>query len=485
VKNVLEAFDKNIQVICHPLMVMKWSHHQKTVIVDQDIAFVGGLDLCFGRYDTRDHCLIDEKAATFPGKDYYNPSKGADIDGLDEPFQDLIDRNSIPRMPWHDVSMRVDGYAARDVAKNFIQRWNHHRNAMQMSSSLLVPKASLLCPPLGSCNCQVLRSLSFWSGQDQEGKTESSIYGAMMFSIANANHFIYIENQYFISSTARGVKNDIGMALLKRIRRAIIEKQSKNKPFPDFRVIVILPIHPEGTYKDSAAIRYIMKWQYDTICRGGKSIIQELTDEFPTEKISDYISFFALRNYGYLQGRVVTEEVYVHAKLMIVDDRIAIIGSANINDRSLLGDRDSEIAILTEDQDLTPSKMGGNPFMAGKFALALRMHLWREHLGLDVNNSNRIMDPIIPESYEELWGATAISNTKHFDTIFGGNLEDNQVSVREVFKKPNPEITEEIQAQLSLIKGHLVEYPLKFLLEGLNASVADLDILVAGDEVFQ
>lgn len=381
--------------------------------------------------------------------------------------------------------MRVDGYAARDVAKNFIQRWNHHRNAMQMSSTLIIPKASLLCPPLGTCNCQVLRSLSTWSGYNEEGRTECSIYNAMLNAIEKAEHFIYIENQYFISGTAQTVKNNISVAILDRIRKAVKEKKEKNMPYPNFRVIVILPIHPEGTYKDSAAIRYIMKWQYDTICRGGKSIIEELTKEFPDETISDYISFCALRNYGILGKRVVTEEIYVHTKLMIVDDRIAIIGSANINDRSMLGDRDSEIAIITEDQELVPSKMGGKPFMAGKFALNLRLYLWREHLGMDMKETKGIMDPIIPESYEELWRFTAGKNTKLFDHIFGGTLEENQASIREVYKQSTEVLaSEEVKAQLAEIKGHLVDYPLNFLLGGLDARAGDLDILVAGDEVF-
>jgi phospholipase D1/2 len=55
VKTVLEALSPNIKVLCHPLTTpIKWSHHQKTVIVDQKVAFVGGLDLCFGRWDSKE-----------------------------------------------------------------------------------------------------------------------------------------------------------------------------------------------------------------------------------------------------------------------------------------------------------------------------------------------------------------------------------------------------------------------------------------------
>lgn len=62
---------------------------------------------------------------------------------------------------------------------------------------------------------------------------------------------------------------------------------------------------------------------------------------------------FALRNWGKLRGDVLsTEQVYIHAKVCIVDDRLAIIGSANINERSQRGDRDSELAAVIRDTDL-------------------------------------------------------------------------------------------------------------------------------------
>ncbi|CAJ2662270.1 unnamed protein product [Trifolium pratense] len=83
-----------------------------------------------------------------------------------------------------------------------------------------------------------------------------------------------------------------------------------------------------------------MHWQYRTICRGPHSILHELLGS----RVHDYISFYGLRNYGRLSdgGPVATSQVYVHSKIMIIDDCISLIGSANINDRSLLGSRDSE-----------------------------------------------------------------------------------------------------------------------------------------------
>lgn len=54
-------------------MIMYRSHHEKLVIVDYQICYIGGLDLCFGRYDTIEHKVGDCPPSVWPGKDYYNP----------------------------------------------------------------------------------------------------------------------------------------------------------------------------------------------------------------------------------------------------------------------------------------------------------------------------------------------------------------------------------------------------------------------------
>ena len=70
---------------------------------------------------------------------------------------------------------------------------------------------------------------------------------------------------------------------------------------------------------------------------------------------------------------------------MVVDDRVAIIGSANINERSQRGDRDSELACIIRDTDMVDSTMAGKPYKVGRFAHTLRVRLMREHLGVDVD----------------------------------------------------------------------------------------------------
>lgn len=85
-------------------------------------------------------------------------------------------------------------------------------------------------------------------------------------------------------------------------------------------------------------MRIQVHYIYETICRGEKSILSQLSF---IQNIDDYIQFFTLRTHGVIDNTPVTEIVYVHSKIMIVDDEKALIGSANINDRSLLGTRDS------------------------------------------------------------------------------------------------------------------------------------------------
>lgn len=81
--------------------------------------------------------------------------------------------------------------------------------------------------------------------------------------------------------------------------------------------------------------------------RGNESLIQRLKNA-GVEDPSQYVTFHGLRNHAVLEGEPVTELIYVHSKLLIVDDKIVICGSANLNDRSLLGRRDSEVAVLIQ-----------------------------------------------------------------------------------------------------------------------------------------
>lgn len=82
-KKRLETLSSNIRVIRHPnkfiggATAVLWSHHEKLVIIDRNIAFVGGIDLSYQRYDDESHAVADEDGVRFPGNDYRQPAPDA------------------------------------------------------------------------------------------------------------------------------------------------------------------------------------------------------------------------------------------------------------------------------------------------------------------------------------------------------------------------------------------------------------------------
>lgn len=461
VKAVLEGIHPNIKVLCHPLVTpIKWSHHQKTIIVDQKIAFVGGLDTCFGRWDTQQHTLTDyQEPYLYPGKDYYNPAV-AEFSNVPNFEEELVNRQMDPRMPWHDIHMMCDGEAARDVAANFIQRWNHHRDALNEHNHI-TPQSSFL-PPSGRLSVQVVRSVCNWSAG--VSVAESSILNAYIAEIERAEHFIYIENQFFISSLAGGVvENRIAEAILKKVFDAAEAGRV-------FRVIIIVPVHPEGSYKEGATVRYIMGWQFKTICRGKRSMVQQFHEKFPHLCITDYMNFYIVKKWDRLNDYLVSEQIYVHAKLMIVDDRTVITGSANINDRSMLGVRDSEIAVVVKDREMRASNMNGTPWQVARFAHELRCNLFLEHLGIPDQDINLVRDPTHPGIYTR-WVETARNNARIFDEVFD--------------RERRVDYTPEKLRTLSGICGHIADYNQQFLTDAeMSAKPTDIDIMVTTDDVF-
>jgi phosphatidylserine/phosphatidylglycerophosphate/cardiolipin synthase-like enzyme len=91
-------------------------------------AFIGGLDLCWGRYDSCNHLLSEPKNENeiyhWPGIDYSN-CRIKDFENVQDPYKELIDRNSVPRLPWHDVQVLLEGPVVGDICRHFIERWNY------------------------------------------------------------------------------------------------------------------------------------------------------------------------------------------------------------------------------------------------------------------------------------------------------------------------------------------------------------------------
>ncbi|KAJ3686417.1 hypothetical protein LUZ61_015581 [Rhynchospora tenuis] len=398
-----------------------FTHHQKTVVVDADagngtrkiIAFVGGLDLCGGRYDTPRHPLF-RTLGTIHKDDYYNPN-----------FAKVDPRG--PREPWHDLHSKIDSPAAYDVLRNFEERWlkaakRHGLKKMGKSydDTLLnlksVPEICLDDTPYMSDNdpeswhVQVFRSIDSNSAKGFPkdpreaslrnlvcGKNvliDMSIHTAYVNAIRAAQHFIYIENQYFLGSSFNWDSNkDIGANNLIPIEIAlkIVNKIKANERFAAY---IVIPMWPEGK-PTGAPTQRILYWQKKTMQMMYGTIYTALKKAGLEDKYEpqDYLNFFCLGNRE-LVDRASPEEnsnseqdnarknrrfmIYVHSKGMIVDDEYVIIGSANINQRSLEGNRDTEIAMGAYQPQYTWARKQSAP--RGQI-YGYRMSLWAEHTG--------------------------------------------------------------------------------------------------------
>ncbi|KAM3869442.1 phospholipase D2 [Diretmus argenteus] len=520
-KRTLMNMHPNIKVMRHPdhvsSVVFLWAHHEKMVAIDQTVAFVGGIDLAFGRWDDSQYRLTDLGPTETPkhlgeeeprdvtddngmaeaskpsepvqeaeqnsedltdncklwlGKDYSNFII-KDWTRLDRPFDDNIDRTQVPRMPWRDLSAAIHGRAARDVARHFIQRWNFTKIFKNKYKDrffpYLLPKSHstadvlpFTVPHSRKAKVQVLRSADRWS----TGICENSILNAYIHTIENSEHYIYIENQFFIScADGKSVHNGIGDAIVKRILRAHSEQKK-------YRVFVVVPLLPgfEGDITEGGgnAIQAILHFTYRTMCRGEYSILSRLREV--KDQWTEYITLCGLRKYTQLSQSLVTELIYVHSKTLIADDRCYIIGSANINDRSMLGSRDSEMAVFVEDEERVPSTMGGEEYQAGPLTLALRKECFRVLVGADSDPSINIDDPISDEFFFLVWNATAELNASIYDKVFNCLPCNHVHNMRELKEHCSKECLrdtdpEQAKEELKAIQGLLVHFPLRFLCE--------------------
>ena len=194
------------------------------------------------------------------------------------------------------------------------------------------------------------------------------MYGAINFrayveAIRKAKHFIYIENQYFIGSSYCWVR-DTGDRAKHTIPHEIVKKIiSKIEAGQRFTAFITIPMFPEGDPVDGTT-QEILYWQRLTMEAMYTMIGKALEDNNLADVAhpTDYLMFFCL---GKREAEAdipdcleapeagspaascrehMRHPVYVHSKMMIVDDEYIIIGSANINQRSMAGARDTEIA---------------------------------------------------------------------------------------------------------------------------------------------
>jgi phosphatidylserine/phosphatidylglycerophosphate/cardiolipin synthase-like enzyme len=280
------------------------SHHQKLLVVvrkgrsDQDVAFVGGIDLCHGRRDDAEH-LGDPQPA--PLDDRYGPNP-----------------------PWHDATLEIRGPGVTQVLDVFSERWDDptpldHRNPYRalLHKAAGMPRHPEPLPerwdPPPECGPHLVQILRTYPAKRPPfpfaRRGERTIAQAYERAFAQARRLIYIEDQYFWSEV-------VTSTLAEALRRE-----------PSLQVIAVVPRFPE---EDSATS--------GTPMRLGQRLAWDLLQEAGGERFAMY----DLEN-------VAGTPIYVHAKVCVVDDEWMTCGSDNLNVRSWT--HDSEVTCAVVDQE--------------------------------------------------------------------------------------------------------------------------------------
>lgn len=325
----------------------------------------------------------------------------------------------------------------------------------------------------GNMNMQALRSASNWSLGRKN--TEYSIYQCYQELIEQSQRFIYIENQFFISSLSEtGVENKIVQTLFERIRRAIKEGSP-------FKVVVFMPLMPafEANLEDheGKVMQLQIALQNLTIGKGKGSLIERIKAELVGTNLQpeSFIQFCSLRKWEFRPSdkKPISEIIYIHSKLMIVDDQVLVMGSANLNDRSMLGSRDSEIAVCIDGPLDTQADTGFGPFPVCKKIHEFRRSLFQEHYGVD------IPFPTHPQAWQTMWQIVN-TNTQLYERIFKvypSNLYPSFNSLQARNKDFDQQL---FDSQSRQICGHAVIYPYHFLKDEdlMAAKNSELSLLI-------
>jgi phosphatidylserine/phosphatidylglycerophosphate/cardiolipin synthase-like enzyme len=256
-------------------------HHEKTIVVDDRVAFVGGIDLTTeagDRYDTSRHAA----RAT---------------------------------LGWHDATARIEGPAVADVADHFRMRW---QAVVGESLPAVTPPE-----PAGDLEVQVVRTVPE-RVYAAVRRGQFRILESYIRAFRAAQRFVYLENQFLWSP-------EVAEVLLDKIA---------NPPSPDFRLLLVLPSKPNNGNDDT------------------RGVLAELID-------ADRDAGRVLACTLYARSGELSDPIYVHAKIGIVDDAWLTVGSANLNEHSLFNDTEMNVVLR-------------DPALAAR----TRTALWSEHLEL-------------------------------------------------------------------------------------------------------
>jgi phosphatidylserine/phosphatidylglycerophosphate/cardiolipin synthase-like enzyme len=312
------------------------SHHQKLVVLrhpdapERDVAYAGGIDLCHSRRDDEHH---HGDAQTVP-----------------------MSRRYGERPPWHDLQLELRGPVVGALDTSFRERWDdpmplvvkrpiawlRDRVAGATADPRPLPPQPADPPPCGPHTVQVLRTYpALRPGYPFAPRGERSIARGYSKAIKRARRLIYLEDQYLWST-------DVARLFARALRR--------NRRL---HLVVVVPRYPDIDGALALPPNLVGRQQAIALCRraGGERV-----------------HVFDVENDAGMP-------VYVHAKVCIVDDVWAGVGSNNLNRRSWTHDSELSCAVLDETRDeRAPTDPAGTGDGARVYARDLRLRLLREHL---------------------------------------------------------------------------------------------------------
>ncbi|TCJ97443.1 phospholipase D-like domain-containing protein [Nocardia alba] len=252
------------------------AHHQKIVVIDDRLAFCGGIDMTVDRWDTGDH-RDDNHFRTEPNGNSYGP--------------------------WHDATTAVDGAAAKAIGELARARWKSATGRELDAVGEIAgdaPWPEGLEPTMRSVDVGIARTLPELADRAEVREIEALYLAA----IAGATASLYIESQYLASRT-------LAEAIAARLREP-------NGP----EIVLVLPRNADGWLEqqamDGARRRLLhLLWKADTENRLGV--------------------YYPVTTGG--------APIYVHAKVLVMDDRLLRVGSSNLNNRSMGFDTECDLAV--------------------------------------------------------------------------------------------------------------------------------------------
>ncbi len=325
------------------------SHHQKLVVLrhpdapERDIAFAGGIDLCHSRRDDAEH-LGDPQTVTMAAAYGERP-------------------------PWHDLQLALRGPVVGALDQTFRERWTDP-TSLDIASPIAYLKDRLRHadlradrlpprppdpPPCGPHAVQVMRTYpAMKPGYDFARHGEQTIARGYSKAIQRARRLIYLEDQYLWSA---------------EVAQLFADALRAN---PELHLVAVVPRHPDVDGKFALPPNKVGRAEAIALCR---------------EAGGDRVHVFDVENH---EGT----PVYVHAKVCVVDDVWASVGSDNFNRRSWTHDSELSCAVLDETRDeREPRDPAGLGDGARTYARDLRLLLWREHLDLPDDAEAGLLDP--------------------------------------------------------------------------------------------